>query len=126
MSLTREEVLRLLADGKPVEVVFGDKTWLFEGKEEWGRLGYFDKYKWHAAGEKPPVEMVDLEMADIDLHRDLFRFGSRGSWEYSASGRHETGVIIDREVYTFAALHQGWQRSGDSGATWEKCEKPKP
>lgn len=111
--------------GKKVEKRgFGasDQWERIHGKPTWN----FAAYEFRLEPAPEPKRMVPLGPGDINLHRDLFRYGDGGSGERQiASGMNSAGICVgSAHVATSWALAKDTlKRSTDGGQTWTACEK---
>jgi hypothetical protein len=128
--MTRSEVLMALAGGREVERMKWDgsgRRWEWCAVWDWDLLadgrGNWVSADWRI---KPEVTMVPLAPEDIDLHRDLFRFG--GSERQVSTGMTANSIWIGTAQVgiTWVELQNMVERSIDGGRTWAKCEKAKP
>lgn len=124
--MTRSEVLMALAGGREVEHTEWDgKRVLWEWRAVWDWNLLCDGREWMPDNWriKPEVKMVPLAPEDIDLHRDLFRFG--GSERQVSTGMTANSIWIGNAQTggTWAELQNMVERSIDGGRTWAKCEK---
>jgi hypothetical protein len=123
--MTKQEVLRALADGKEVEV----KVPGIEGRTAWVEPEYIPLWSsgdWEDGSwrlKEPSVKLVPLGPDDVDLHRDLFRFEEGEKRIAAAVSRSFLWFLGSRQAVSFATAQKDLERSVDGGKTWVKCEK---
>ena len=129
--MTTKEALPYLqayAEGKTLQL-FTSEGW-YDNKVD--PLVWIGNDNWTPAKVriKPEPCMVPLEMSDIDLHRDLFRYHAGGdpmtAW---TAGAKAVWIGVNTSGVAYLELQKYWERSTDpigtplDKRTWHKCEK---